>query len=184
MKCPEKHHSLVRLRYRVSEEKLSPHVAMVAKFLDLNTSWSRKYGRKKNEKIDMYDFPVHGWSQEQNSLYFSSTVWQCKWPSLSRTIVEIQNFCYLGNVTSNFSLNKLIKCRFALVVNCNLFHFSHDTLFSCTYYVHWQWTPVFQTHAITAARAFWEMKAALCAAVPQSFRGQHVKASLTRIKSR
>ena len=44
--------------------------------------------------------------------------------------------------------------------------------------------PVFQTHVITAARAFWERKAALSAAVPQSFRAQRVKASLTRIKSR
>ena len=57
---PRKTPLFSRLRYRVSEEKLSPHVAMVAKFLDLNTSWSRKYGRKKNENIDMYDFPVHG----------------------------------------------------------------------------------------------------------------------------
>ena len=41
---------LFRLCYRISEEKLSPHVAMVAKFLDLNTPWSRKYGRKKKTK--------------------------------------------------------------------------------------------------------------------------------------
>jgi len=176
---------LFRLCYRISEEKLLPHVAMVAKFLGLNTPWSRKYGRKKkNEKIDMYDFPVHGWSQEQNSLYFFPPFDNVNGHLCKKTIVQIQNFCYPGNVTSNFSLNKLIKCRVALVVNRNLFHSSHYTLFSCTYYVHWQWTPVFQTHAITAARAFWEMKAALSAAVPQSFRGQHVKASLTRIKSR
>ena len=34
---------------------------MVVKFLDLSKLWSWKYGRKrkKNEKIDMYDFPVH-----------------------------------------------------------------------------------------------------------------------------
>ena len=56
MKCREKHHSLVRLRYRVSEEKLSPHVAMVAKFLDLNTSWSRKYGRKKTKTLTCMTF--------------------------------------------------------------------------------------------------------------------------------
>ena len=56
MKCREKHHSLVRLRYRVSEEKLSPHVAMVAKFLDFNTSWSRKYGRKKTKKLTCMTF--------------------------------------------------------------------------------------------------------------------------------
>ena len=51
---------LFRLCYRISEERLLPRVAMVAKFLDLNTLWSRKYDRKKHEKIDMYDFPVHG----------------------------------------------------------------------------------------------------------------------------
>ena len=51
---------LFRLCYRISEERLLPRVAMVAKFLDLNTLWSRKYGRKKHEKIDMYDFSVHG----------------------------------------------------------------------------------------------------------------------------
>ena len=33
------------------------HVTMVAKFLDLNKLWSCKSGRKKNEKIDVYDFP-------------------------------------------------------------------------------------------------------------------------------
>ena len=32
---------------------------MVAKFLDLNKLWSCKYGRKKKEKIDMYDVPLH-----------------------------------------------------------------------------------------------------------------------------
>ena len=38
---------------------------------------------KKNEKIDMYDFPVHDCTQEQNgSPYFSSIDRQRKWPSL------------------------------------------------------------------------------------------------------
>ena len=41
------------------------HVTMVAKFLDLNKPWSCKYGRKK-DKIDMFDFPVHDCTQEQN----------------------------------------------------------------------------------------------------------------------
>ena len=35
------------------EEKLSRHVAMVAKFLDLNKTWYGKYGKKKNENIDI-----------------------------------------------------------------------------------------------------------------------------------
>ena len=41
------------------------HVTMVAKFLDLNRPWSCKYGRKK-DKIDMYDFPEHDCTQQQN----------------------------------------------------------------------------------------------------------------------
>ena len=41
----------------------------------------------KNEKIDMYDFPVHDCTEEQNgSPYFSSIVPQYKWPSLSKKI--------------------------------------------------------------------------------------------------
>ena len=59
----------------------------------------------KNEKIDMYDFPLPDCIQEQNgSPQFSSIVRHCKWPSLSRTIVEIQKFCYHCNLTSRFSL--------------------------------------------------------------------------------
>ena len=38
---------------------------MVSKYLDLNKSWSYKYGRKK-KKIDIYDFPMHDFTQEQN----------------------------------------------------------------------------------------------------------------------
>ena len=33
------------------EEKSPCHVAMVAKFLDLNKPWYGKYGKKKNEKL-------------------------------------------------------------------------------------------------------------------------------------
>ena len=41
----------------------------------------------KNEKIYMYDFPVHDYTSEQNgSPYFSSIVPQCKWPSVSKKI--------------------------------------------------------------------------------------------------
>ena len=35
---------------------------------------------------------------------FSSIVRRWKWPSLSRNIVEIQKFCYYGNMMSPFSL--------------------------------------------------------------------------------
>ena len=41
---------------RISEERLLPHVAMVAKFLDLNTLWSRKYGRKNTKKLTCMTF--------------------------------------------------------------------------------------------------------------------------------
>ena len=39
----------------------------------------------------MYDFPVQDCIQEKNgSPYLSFIVRQCKWPSLSRKVVEIQ----------------------------------------------------------------------------------------------
>ena len=59
---------------------------------------------ENSKKVDMYDFPVHDYTQEQNSSpYFSSTIRQCKWPSLSKKIVVIQKFCYHGTVTSHSS---------------------------------------------------------------------------------
>ena len=39
---------------------------MVAKFLDLNKPWFCKYSRTKNEKIVMYDFPMHNCTKQQN----------------------------------------------------------------------------------------------------------------------
>ena len=60
---------------------------------------------KKNEKNGLYNFRVYECTREQNgSPYFCSIVQQCKWPSLSRKIVEIQKFCYRGNLTSHFLL--------------------------------------------------------------------------------
>ena len=61
--------------------------------------------KKKREKIDTCHFPVHDCTQEQNVsiLCFASIVRQCKWPSRSNKIVEIQKFCNHGNVTSHFS---------------------------------------------------------------------------------
>ena len=56
---------------------------------------------KKNEKIDLYDFPVHDCAN--GSPCFSSIVRQCQWPSLSRKTVEISKFCYHGHMTSHFS---------------------------------------------------------------------------------
>ena len=78
---------------------------MVATFLDLNKNRPGPANiAEKKEKIDMYDFPVPDCIEEQNgNPQFSSIDRQCKWPSLSRTIVEIQKFCYHGNLTSRFS---------------------------------------------------------------------------------
>ena len=60
---------------------------------------------KKTRKIVMYDSSVHDCTQGQNgNPYFSSIVRQCKWLSLSRKIVEIQKFCYRGNLTSHILL--------------------------------------------------------------------------------
>ena len=49
------------------EDKSLHHAScMAAKCLDLNKPWFYKYGRKKNEKIDLYEFPGHDCTQEQN----------------------------------------------------------------------------------------------------------------------
>ena len=58
-----------------NREKSLRHVVMVAKWPTLNKPWS-----------------------------FPSIVRQCKWLSVSRKLVEIQKFCFHGNVTSHFSL--------------------------------------------------------------------------------
>ena len=84
------------------EETSLHHMSMVAKFLDLNKAWSCKYDRK-NKKLTQVT-PVHDCLQKQTvSSYFSSIVQQCKWPSLSRKIIEIQKVCNVGNMTSHFS---------------------------------------------------------------------------------
>ena len=59
---------------------------------------------ENSKKVDMYDFPVHDYTQGKNgSPYFSSIIGQCKWPSLSKKIVVIQKFCYHGNLMSHSS---------------------------------------------------------------------------------
>ena len=89
---------------------------MVATFLDLNKNRPGPANiAEKNEKIDMYDFPVPDRTQEQNgSPQFSSIVRQWKWASMSRTIVEIQEFCYHGNLTSRFSLFLWVSLSFMM----------------------------------------------------------------------
>ena len=88
-------------------EKSLHHVDKVAKFLDLNSLWPCKRGRKKMTKITCMTFPVHNnyaiIALKNKTVALSSIVRQCKWLSLPRKIVEIQNFCYHGNMTSHFS---------------------------------------------------------------------------------
>ena len=52
--------------------------------------------KQTNQKLSCsrYDFPLH-------DIYFSSIIWQFKWLSLSRKIVEIQKFCVHVNVMSH-----------------------------------------------------------------------------------
>ena len=64
---------------------------MVAKFQDLNKRWSCKYGRKNNDIIDTYDFPVRDCIHEQHGSAHVS----------SRKIVEIQKFWYYDDVIVN-----------------------------------------------------------------------------------
>ena len=97
-------------------------MSMVAKFLDLNKAWPCKYDRKK-QKIDISDFPVHDCLQKQTvSSYFSSIVQQCKWPCLSRKIIEIQKVCICGQhdvklLLSVTSDNIRSKCSVTTVVH-------------------------------------------------------------------
>ena len=43
---------------------------------------------ENSKKVDMYDSPVHDYTQEQNgSPYFSSIIRQYKWPSLSKRLL-------------------------------------------------------------------------------------------------
>ena len=59
---------------------------------------------ENSKKVDMYDFPVDYYTQEQNgSPYFSSIIRQCKWPSLSKKIVVIRKFCHHGSLMSHSS---------------------------------------------------------------------------------
>ena len=51
-------------------ERSLRHVAMVAKFLDLNNLGPVNLAEKKNEKVVMYDFPVQDCTQKQNGIPF------------------------------------------------------------------------------------------------------------------
>ena len=95
---------------RIEKEKSLRHVAMVAKFADLNNPWSCKYGRDNNKKLRMYDFPVRDCTQEQNSSEYSFfIVRQCKWLSLStwrHTSLYFKKAWMSSNQESRFSIHR------------------------------------------------------------------------------
>ena len=65
--------------------------------------------KENSEKVDMYDFPVHDYTQEQNGSPYSISTFDSA-NGLSRKIVVIQKFCYHGNLTSHFSfLSRWLK---------------------------------------------------------------------------
>ena len=57
--------------------------------------------KENREKVDMYDFPVHDYTQEQNGSPYSISNFDNA-NGLSRKIVVVQKFCYHGNLTSHF----------------------------------------------------------------------------------
>lgn len=66
---------------------------------------SRGNMAEKTKEVDMYDFPVHDCIQEQNgSPYLSFIVRQCKWPSVSRKVVQIQKLPRASTVTECLAL--------------------------------------------------------------------------------
>ena len=99
----------IQCAIRNREETLLRHVAMVAKLLDHNKPRSCKYGRKK--KNDMCEFWGHDCThdQEQNgspSAFCQSLENENDRQAVSRKVVEIQKFCFHGNVAFLLSLRK------------------------------------------------------------------------------
>ena len=75
------------------QEKSLRHIAMVAKFLNLNKLWS-----------GTNTCTAHGCHQGQNcSPYFSSIIHECNLPSRNIVTCEIKKFCYHGNMMLHFS---------------------------------------------------------------------------------
>ena len=74
-----------------NRDKSLRHVSTATKISESQqTMVLQIYSRRK--KSNRYDFPVHDCTQEQR-----------KWSFLSRKMVEIQTFCYHGNVSSHLS---------------------------------------------------------------------------------
>ena len=87
------------------EEKSSRHVTLVAKCLHL-----RNFGPKNRRWLSC----VWLHSGTKQCLYIFSIVRQCKYPSLSRKIFEIQKFCYHGitwrHTSPLYSQLSLLQC--------------------------------------------------------------------------
>ena len=63
------------------EDKQLCHVAMVAKFLDLNTTvFLRIWYETTKKNIDLYDFPLHDCTQEQSGNKTGHRNTATKWP--------------------------------------------------------------------------------------------------------
>ena len=98
----------IQCSVRNRKEPLLRLVAMVAKLLDHNKPWSFKHGRKKNDMCEFWGNDCTH-DQEQNG----SPSAFCQWfenendrQAVSRKIVEIQKFCFHGNVAFLLSLRK------------------------------------------------------------------------------
>ena len=88
--------------YSVKERR--SHTAMVAKFLGLNKLWSCQYGGEKNNKF--FFLCIIAFKNEKVAGIFLPSFDNTNGhPSLSRKIiVEIQKFCFHGNMASHISL--------------------------------------------------------------------------------
>ena len=83
------------------DEQSLRHIAVVENFWISTNHGPAIEAKKKNEKIDMQDFPVHDYIQEKNgSPYFSSMVGQCK-PFQEQQLLRFRKFCYHGNLRSH-----------------------------------------------------------------------------------
>ena len=72
---------------------------MVAKCLDLNKAWSFKYGEKtKTKKLNMYDFPVHNYIQEQNGSPYFVLFQQCNGRLYQERLLRSTNFATMVTI--------------------------------------------------------------------------------------
>ena len=88
-------------------EKSLRHVAIVAKFVDLNQPWSCKYGRK-NDKNDMYDFPVHHCTPKQNGSSYFSSIDKANCRLCQERLLRLGNFAAVATLKTTRELES--KC--------------------------------------------------------------------------